>query len=109
MSTGAPCSTTTTREDFFFVLGQIAQVQQFPERSNVRLRHLERLELAEFPVVAQTGDVLSQPLEGVVQAVHPLPLPRVRRPTPLVSGMVIWAFRLLRADSGFMFDTIGVL
>ena len=67
-------------------LGQFSEVEELPEGADVGLRHLEGLELAELPVVAEGGDVLAQPLEGVVQPVHPLPLARVRRPPPLVSA-----------------------
>ena len=81
----ARCVFNYQQSDFFFDLGEFSEVEELPERSDVGLRHLERLELAELPVVAEGGDVLAQPLEGVVQPVHPLPLARVRRPPPLVS------------------------
>ena len=74
------------QSDLLQDLGQLSEVEELPERPDVGLRHLERLELAELPVVAEGGDVLAQPLEGVVQPVHPLPLARVRRPPPLVSA-----------------------
>lgn len=56
---------------------QLLQLKQLSQGSNVRLCHLESFVLAQLPVVAQVGDVLPQAVEGVVEAVHPLPLPSV--------------------------------
>ena len=59
-------------------------LEQLGQGSDVRLRHLKRLEFAQLSVAAQRGDDLSEPLKGVVQTVHPAALPRVgRQPTLL--------------------------
>ena len=54
-------------------------LQQLVQRGDVGLRHLKSLEFTELPVVAETGDNVAQPVERVVQAVHPSSLARVRR------------------------------
>lgn len=51
--------------------------QELGEGADVRLGHLERLELGEFTVAAQRGNDLAQSLESVVQTVHASAFPGV--------------------------------
>lgn len=58
-------------------------MQQLVQRRDISLRHLQSLELAQLSVVAQTRYHVPQPVERVVQTVHPSSFPRVRGQPPL--------------------------
>lgn len=58
-------------------------MQEFGEGSDVRLRHLQRLELGELLVAADGGNDLPKAVEGLVQTVHPATLPSIRCQPPL--------------------------
>lgn len=51
---------------------------------NVSLGHLQRLELRQFPVVAERRHDVPQTVEGVVQTVHPPSFAGVRRQPALL-------------------------
>lgn len=57
------------------------ELENFSECLNVCLGHLQGFEFGELPVVSQVGDVFPEPLERVVEAVHPFPLPGIGRKT----------------------------
>lgn len=52
-------------------------LEQLAERSDVNLRHLQRLGLGQLLVTLQVRDDAPEPVEGDVEAQHPLPLPCV--------------------------------
>ena len=62
-------------------------MEDVSEGVDVGLGHLKGLELGQLSVVAQVGHMLSQPLEGVVETVHPLPLPGIGSPPPLAPDL----------------------
>lgn len=62
---------------------KFTSLQKIPECHDIGLRHLEGLELGELVVGAEGGYDLSEPVEGLVEAVHSAPLAGVRREPPL--------------------------
>ena len=62
-------------------------MEDVPEGVDVGLGHLQGLKLGQLSVVAQVRHMLSQPLEGVVETVHPLPLPGIGGPPPLAPDL----------------------
>jgi len=58
-------------------------LQQLVKRSYVGLRHLQRLEFAEFSVITEARHDVPQPVESVIQTVHPPPLSGIGRQPPL--------------------------
>ena len=66
---------------------------------------LEGVDLAEPLLVGQGGDVLAQTLEGVVDALHPPPLPHVGSVphVNLVRDLLLPALSHLESDSFFLY------
>lgn len=54
-----------------------ALLEQLAEGGDIDLRHLQRLGLGQLLVALQVRDNAPEPVEGDVEAEHPLPLPRV--------------------------------
>ena len=66
---------------------------------------LEGVDLAEPLLVGQGGDVLAETLEGVVDALHPPPLPHVGRVSHVHLGrdLLLPHYHTWRSDSFFSF------
>uniref|UniRef100_A0AAG5DV85 Uncharacterized protein n=1 Tax=Anopheles atroparvus TaxID=41427 RepID=A0AAG5DV85_ANOAO len=63
--------------------GPLIPREKFVQRGDVGLRHLERFELGQLPVVPERRYHISQPIERIVETVHPPALACIRRKAAL--------------------------
>lgn len=85
--------------------------QQIPESGYVGLGHLEGLVFGQLAIVSQTGKVLAETIEGLVEVLHPTTLTCIggQATLPLHDGCDLLATPLLSraSGSGILVLTIG--
>lgn len=79
------------------LINWLVPLQKFVQGCNVRLCHLQRLELGQLPVVAQRRNYISQSIECIIQTIHSSSFSCVRCYTSFshdfrtaVVGVLLW-------------------